>query len=169
MSPQELLAGFDHLVAGTRVMLEAVPEDKMDWRPHDKSWSLGKLAAHIATLPNWTAPTLSVSEYDVSPADGEGPPPLTAFATSEELLTAFENSTATARNAIAETTEETLAGGWTMLVAGEPRFTMPKSAVMRGFILDHMIHHRAQLGVYLRLLDVPVPPMFGPTADFPDI
>ena len=141
----------------------------MGWRPHDKSWTLGELATHLSNIPNWTMPTLAATEFDISPADGGGPPPMPAFTTTDELLQAFDASTSAARAAIEGTSEEDIAGPWTMLVAGEPRFTMPKSVVLRTFILDHMIHHRAQLGVYLRLLDVPVPQNFGPTADFPDM
>ena len=168
MSVRGTLAAFDHIVAGSRAILEAVPENRMDWRPHDRSWTLGELATHVSNIPNWTMPTLAVPEFDISPADG-GPPPMPAFATTAELLEAFDASTASARAAIEGASEEDLAGPWTMLVAGEPRFTMPKSVVLRTFILDHLIHHRAQLGVYLRLLDVPVPQLFGPTADFPDM
>lgn len=140
----------------------------MDWRPHDRSWTLGELATHLANLPNWTMPTLSAAEFDISPSEG-GPPPMPAFTTTDELLQAFDAGSAAARAAIESTSDEDISGPWTMLVGGEPRFTMPKSVVLRTFILDHMIHHRAQLGVYLRLLDVPVPQIFGPTADFPDM
>lgn len=168
MSVRGTLAAFDHIVAGSRAILEAVPENRMDWRPHDRSWTVGELATHVSNIPNWTMPTLAASEFDISPADG-GPPPMPAFTTTAELLEAFDTSTAAARAAIEGTSEDDLAGPWTMLVAGEPRFTMPKAVVLRTFILDHLIHHRAQLGVYLRLLDVPVPQLFGPTADFPDM
>lgn len=168
MSVRGKLAAFDQIVTGSRAILEAVPEDRMDWRPHEKSWTLGELATHLANIPNWTIPTLAVAEFDVSPAEG-GPPPMAAFTSTDELLQAFDTSSAAAREAIESASEEDIAGPWTMLVAGEPRFTMPKSVVLRTFIFDHMIHHRAQVGIYLRLLDVPVPQTFGPTADFPDM
>ena len=169
MSKQGRLTAFDHIVAGSRAILQAVPEERMDWRPHEKSWTLGQLATHLANLPNWTMATLSTSEFDVSPADGSDPPPLTALATTAELVDALDAGAAAARAAIEGTSDEDIAGPWTMLVAGEPRFTLTKSVVLRTFIMDHMIHHRAQLGVYLRMLDVPVPQVFGPTADFPDM
>ena len=159
---------FDHIVAGCRAMLEAVPEDRLDWRPHEKSWTLGELATHIAMIPNWTVPTLTMSEFDIDPEDG-GPPPNPELGSSAELVAALDQSAAAARASIESTSDETFASTWTMLVGGEPRFTMPKAVVLRSFILDHLIHHRAQLGVYLRLLDVPVPQSFGPTADFPDM
>ncbi len=169
MSVRSTLAAFDQIAAGSRATLQAVPEDGMTWRPHAKSWTLGELASHIANLPNWTMPTLSVSEFDIAPADGSGPPPLPAYETTEALLSAFEESAAAARSAIQSCSDDDLASTWTMLVGGEERFTLPKSVVLRTFILDHMIHHRAQLGVYLRMLDIPVPQLFGPTADFPDM
>ncbi len=162
------LAAFDQIVAGTRTILEAVPADRMDWRPHERSWTLGELATHLANLPNWTMATLSTSEFDISPGDG-GPPPIPALGSAAELVAALDRSAAAARGAIEGCSAEDLAGPWTMLVAGEPRFTLPKIVVLRTFIMDHMIHHRAQLGVYLRLLDVPVPQLLGPTADFPDM
>ena len=168
MSVRGTLAAFDHVVAGSKTVLQAVPEDCLDWRPHEKSWTLGELATHLANLPNWTMPTLASPEFDIAPSEG-APPRMAAFTTTAELLDALDTSSAAARAAIEGCSEEDLAGPWTMLVAGEPRFTLPKAVVLRTFILDHMIHHRAQLGVYLRLLDVPVPQSFGPTADFPDM
>lgn len=168
MSARPILNAFDQIVAGSKAVLAAVPDDQLDWRPHDKSWTLGALATHLANLPTWTMATLSVSEFDISPADG-GPPPLAALTTSAELVDALEQSAAAARSAIEGCSDADLGSPWTMLVAGEARFTLPKGVVLRTFIMDHMIHHRAQLGVYLRMLDVPVPQLFGPTADFPDM
>jgi len=168
MSEEHTLAAFDQIVAGSRTMLEAVPDEHLGWRPHDRSWTLGELATHLANLPNWTAPTLSAPEFDIDPADG-GPPPLQPLGSAAELVAALDQSAAAARGAIESCSEDDLAAPWTMLVAGEPRFTLPKGVVLRTFIMDHMIHHRAQLGVYLRLLDAPVPQQFGPTADFPDM
>ena len=168
MSVRHTLAAFIQIVAGSRTLLEAVPDDRLDWRPHDRSWTLGELATHLANLPNWTMATLSMSEFEINPAEG-GPPPMQALGSAAELTAALDQAAAAARGAIEGCSEEDLAGPWTMLVAGEPRFTLPKGVVVRTFILDHMIHHRAQLGVYLRMLDVPVPQQFGPTADFPDM
>lgn len=168
MLSKSTLPAFDQIVAGTKSVLAAVPEDQLDWRPHDRSWTLGELATHLANLPSWTMATLSVSEFDISPADG-GPPPMAALANSAEMVEALEENAAAARGAIEKCSDADLASPWTMLVAGEARFTLPKGVVLRTFIMDHMIHHRAQLGVYLRMLDVPVPQLFGPTADFPDM
>lgn len=168
MSATQALAQFDHIVDGSRRMLEAVPDDRLDWRPHDRSWTLGELATHLANLPNWALATLSASEFDIDPAGG-GPPPLESLGSSAELTASLDASAAAARGAIESCSEDDFAAPWTLMVAGEARFTLPKGAVVRSFIMDHMIHHRAQLGVYLRLLDVPVPQLFGPTADFPDM
>ncbi len=158
---------FDQVVAGTRAMLEALPEGTMDWRPHQKSWTLGELATHLANLPNWAAATLNQSEFDVQGRDA--PSRLEPLGTVAELLDALDESAAGARSFMEGCSERDLGEPWTLLVAGEPRFTLPKRAVIRTFILDHMIHHRAQLGVYLRLLDRPVPQVFGPTADHPEM
>ncbi len=169
MSVRHTLAAFDQIVAGSRAVLQAIPTDRMTWRPHAKSWTMGELASHVANLPNWTMPTLAASEFDIAPADGSGPPPLPAYKTTDALLAALEESSSAARSAIEACSDDDLAATWTMLVGGEVRFTLPKSVVVRTFILDHMIHHRAQLGVYLRMLDIPVPQLFGPTADFPEM
>ena len=133
MSVQRQLAAFDQIIAGARTLLEAVPEDRLDWRPHDRSWTLGELATHISNLPNWTIATLSMSEFDIAPAEG-GPPPMAALGSTAELVDALESSAAAARAAIEGASEEDLDGPWTMLVAGEARFTLPKRVVLRTFI-----------------------------------
>ena len=168
MFVRHTLAAFDQIVGGSRTVLEAVPADRLDWRPHEKSWTLGELATHLANLPNWTMATLSMPEFDIDP-EGGGPPPLPALRSADELVAALDQSAAAARGAIEGCSDEDLEHPWTMLVSGELRFTLPKGVVLRTFIMDHMIHHRAQLGVYLRMLDVPVPQLFGPTSDFPDM
>ena len=168
MVAQQTLNALDQIVSGCRATLEAVPDDHLDWRPHEKSWTLGALATHIAMLPNWTVATLTMSEFDIAPEGGD-PPQNPELNSSAELVAALDQSAAAARETIEAASDEDFAGPWSLKVAGETRFTLPKAAVVRSFILDHLIHHRAQLGVYLRLLDVPVPQMFGPTADFPDM
>lgn len=168
MSAKSYAAALDHVVAGSKALLEAVPDDRMDWRPHDRSWTLAQLASHVANIPSWTQATLSMSRFDIA-GDGGGAPAQPQYGSSAELVAALEKNAAMARELVENTSDEEFASPWTMLVGGEERFTMPKGAVMRGFILDHMIHHRAQLGVYLRLLDVPVPQTLGPTADFPEM
>lgn len=173
MSAKSYAAALDHVVAGSKALLEAVPDDRMDWRPHERSWTLGQLASHVANIPSWTQATMSMSRFDIAgggeDGDGEGAPAQPVYHSSADLVEALETNAAAARALVENASDEEFASPWTMLVGGEERFTMPKGAVLRGFILDHMIHHRAQLGVYLRLLDVPVPQTFGPTADFPEM
>lgn len=168
MSAQSILAALDQIAVGARAHLEAVPDDRVEWRPHDKSWTLGTLASHVANLPNWAVPTLQQSELDISPADGP-PPPQPQYDSSAALVEALDANVAAARAVIEGTPDEEFGKPWSLVIAGETKFTLPKGVVVRTFILDHMIHHRAQLGVYLRLLDVPVPQSLGPTADFPDM
>lgn len=169
MTSASIVAQLDHILEGTRPLLAALPDDRLDWRPHERSWTLGELAAHIANIPSWTAGTLNTSELDLAPVGGEPMPPVAPPKTTADLLAALDESAAEARSVVEATSDETLLEPWSLLVAGDVRFTLPKGAVMRTFILDHLIHHRAQLGVYLRLLDVPVPQTMGPTADFPEM
>lgn len=155
-----LLPEFDHEVATTRRLLERVPDDKFDWKPHDKSMSLGQLASHVATLPSWGSMTMGQSEFDL--ATGPPPAPMT---TSQELLAAFDRVTAETRASIAGKADTEFLAPWTLKHTGKTIFTMPKAAVMRSFVLNHLIHHRGQLSVYLRLNDVPLPSIYGPSAD----
>lgn len=164
----QLLPAFDQIIEGTRRQLAAIPDDKLSWRPHEKSWTIGELGTHLANLSMWTKATLDGDEFDVAPV-GEEPqrqPPLESTA---EILAHLDENAGAARDAIEGASDEELMKGWTLLSGGEALFTLPKVAVLRMFIMDHMIHHRGQLTVYLRLLDVPVPQTFGPTADFPDM
>jgi len=158
------LAEFDHEMANTRRTLERVPQDKFDWRPHEKSYTMQALASHLANVPAWTALTLNQDSLDVAPPDG------TSFMTPQaqstaELLKFFDDNVADARKAIAAASDEQFQQPWTLLAGGEAQFTMPKAAIVRSFIFNHSIHHRAQLTVYLRLNEVPVPALYGPSAD----
>lgn len=157
-----LLPEFDHEMTTTRKVLERVPEDRFDWKPHTKSFSLGVLAAHVANLPTWGADTLNKSEIDIA-----GTPPLVAPPSKTELLAAFDRNVAATRSALAGRSDAELLAMWTLKRGGKPIFSMPKTAVLRSFVFSHLIHHRGQLCVYLRLLDVPVPPIYGPSADEP--
>lgn len=163
------LPAFDHIIAGTKKHLEAIPDDRLDWRPHEKSWTIRELGSHLANLPSWTMATLGEDEFDVAPADPAEAPPQPDFASSAEMVAGLEENAAAARAMIEKTSDETFMSDWTMLVGGETRFSMPKISVLQAFIMDHLIHHRGQLTVYLRMLDVPVEQTFGPTADFPDM
>lgn len=159
-----ILPEFEHEMANTRKTLERIPEDKFDWKPHEKSMSLGDLATHLANIPSWTEKTFDRDELDVAPP-GSPPYRLEQKKSRAEILDAFDENVASARAALEAATDENWQGKWTLLMTAKPIFTLPRTAVMRGFVMNHLIHHRAQLGVYLRLLDVPVPSIYGPSAD----
>jgi uncharacterized damage-inducible protein DinB len=159
-----ILPEFDHEMANTRKTLERVPDDKFGWKPHEKSMSLGDLATHLGNIPSWTKNTFEMDELDVAPP-GAPPYRLEQAKSRAELLEAFDKNVSEARAALEAATDENWQGKWSLLMTGKTIFTLPRPAVFRGFIMSHSIHHRAQLGVYLRLLDVPVPSIYGPSAD----
>lgn len=163
---QSLLPEFDHEMATTRSLLERVPAANAEWKPHSKSMSLGQLAVHIATLPIWSGTVLTETEFDVNPADGPNfTPP--QFESTEGLLGLFDESVGKARAALADTSDADIMAKWALKNRGHQIFSLPRVAVLRSFIMNHMIHHRGQLSVYLRLNDVPLPSIYGPTADTP--
>jgi len=155
-----LLPEFDHEMTTTRKVLERAPESRFDWKPHAKSFSLGALATHVATLPGWGVDTLTKTEYDIA---AEQPPAAPASTTA--LLTTFDENVAASRSALVGRTDEDLLVMWTLKQGDNAIFSMPRAGVLRSFVLSHLIHHRGQLSVYLRLLDVPVPSIYGPSAD----
>jgi uncharacterized damage-inducible protein DinB len=158
---QAFLGEFDHEMANTRKTLERVPEDKFDWAPHPKSMTMGKLAMHLAEMPGWTKETLEKDSIDI--AGYSGPP---VAKTRKEILDLFDKNVATARAAlVAATDDSNWMKTWSMKKGDQVAFSMPKVAVVRAFIFSHNIHHRAQLGVYLRLNNVAVPMIYGPSAD----
>jgi uncharacterized damage-inducible protein DinB len=155
-----LLPEFDREMGLTRRVLERVPEDRFDWKPHAKSMSLGGLATHVANLPFWGSTSLAESEFELT-STGRLPQAESRAA----VLAAFDERVATARGALAGKTDGELMAPWTLKKEGHQVFTMPKAAVFRSFFLNHIIHHRGQLTVYLRLNDVPLPSIYGPSAD----
>jgi uncharacterized damage-inducible protein DinB len=157
---QSLLPEFDQEMAGTRRVLERMPADKFSWQPHPKSFALGKLATHVAQLPSWTTLTLNSEEFDVS-LPREAP----KVNSTEELLALFDKSSSEAREALAKASNEDWSKPWTLRNGDHVIFTMPRIAVLRTMVMNHTIHHRAQLTVYLRLNDIPVPGLYGPSAD----
>lgn len=157
---QGLLAEFDQEMVGTRKTLERIPEDKFDWAPHPKSTKLGQLATHLAQLPSWTKVTLMDDSIDIGNAQPPAPQK-----SRKEILAEFEKNVAEARQTLANAKDEDFFKPWSLKNKGAVVFTLPKIAVMRGFVMNHNVHHRAQLGVYLRLCDVPVPSIYGPSAD----
>jgi uncharacterized damage-inducible protein DinB len=161
-----LLPEFDAEMASTRKMLERVPEDRLDWKPHVKSWELRHLARHVAEIPSWAVMSVQKDELDINPPGAEPYKPR-VINTRQELLEMFDQNIKDARAAIAGASDEHLLKPWTLLAGGNKIMTLPRTAVLRSFVMNHGIHHRAQLGVYLRLMDVPVPGMYGPSADDP--
>ncbi len=159
-----LLPEFDHEMAGTRRALERVPDSAFGFTPHEKSYTMQALVSHLANLPSWTSMTILHDSLDMAPQEGEAPRQEAMRSTGEALAT-FDRNVAAAREALAEASDETLIGPWSLLAGGQEIFTMPKVAVLRSFVLNHMIHHRGQLTVYLRMNDVPLPALYGPSAD----
>lgn len=161
---QAFLAEFDREMSNTRKTLERVPEDKFTWKPHPKSGAMNWLAGHVANIPSWVQMTFERDELDISPPDQ--PQPRAELPKNRaELLAAFDKNVASGRAALAQAGDDQMMKPWTLLAGGNRIFTMPKAAVMRTFVMNHLIHHRAQLTVYLRLNDVPVPALYGPSAD----
>ncbi len=155
-----LLPEFDHEMATTRKLLERLPEHQMGWKPHARSMSLGRLATHLAEIPQWSKHIICEDGIDLT---GDYQP-------NEErsvgaILALFDASVAESRKAIASKSDAELMAPWTFKVHGKTMFTMPRAAVMRSMLFNHMVHHRGQLSVYLRLNEVPVPAMYGPSAD----
>jgi uncharacterized damage-inducible protein DinB len=158
-----LLPEFDNEMANTRKTLERVPDDKFAWKPHDKSSPMGNLAGHLANLPSWASLAIHQDSLDLAPGGVPvSTPPLNSQA---EVLETFDKNVAGARAAIAGASDEQLFQSWTLMANGKTIMSLPRVAVLRSFVMNHLIHHRAQLGVYLRLNDIPVPSIYGPSAD----
>jgi uncharacterized damage-inducible protein DinB len=158
-----LLPEFDHEMGTTRRLLERVPEAEFTWKPHGKSMSLGELSDHLTGLVAWTNDVLSATSFDLESAGdsfkAKNP------ASREALLSAFDGAVAGARRALASVTDPELLAPWTLKAGTHEIFTLPRASAIRSFVMNHLIHHRGQLSVYLRLKDVPLPSIYGPTAD----
>lgn len=159
-----ILPEFDHEMATTRKVLERIPDGKGGFQPHPRSMSFGALATHVSQLPGWAVATLKQTELDMSPPGGE-PYKTPEFESAEATLAAFDKGVKEARQAISETEDADFMVPWTLKNAGQEIFTMPRVAVLRSFVMNHLIHHRGQLSVYLRLNEIPVPSIYGPSAD----
>ena len=159
-----ILPEFDQEMASTRKVLERVPDDKLSWRAHPKSNTIGWNANHLAEIPGWVEGTLTTESWDFAPVGGDQyrSPDL---GSRREILELFDRNVAAARKAIAAVRDEDMSLSWSLLQGGQPILTMSRSAVIRGLIVNHAIHHRAHLCVYLRLNDIPVPSMYGPSGD----
>jgi len=161
---QALLEEFDEEMAKTRKSLERVPDDRLGWQPHPKSMTLGRLATHLAEIPSYASTTLELDSLDLAAPGRSSSAP--AFVSShQEVLDLFDKNVKAGRALLAGTAEEKLSQPWSLLSGGKTIFTHPRLSVFRNWVLNHTIHHRAQLGVYLRLNDVPVPAIYGPSAD----
>jgi len=156
-----LIGEMEQEAKTTRTCLERVPADKFDWKPHEKSMEFGKLAAHIAEMFGWTPATLQQAELDFSKMDYKPFEPKT----TDDLLEFFDRTVAEAIDVLRNTGDEVFLEDWTMRNGEKVYFTMPKAVVMRSFVMNHIVHHRGQLSVYLRLNDIPVPALYGPSAD----
>lgn len=159
-----LLPEFDHEMATTRTALERVPEDKFGWKPHEKSMTFGRLASHLAEIPMWGFMTMDRTELDLAPP---GAPPYQpkALTSRDEILAMFDKNVADARAALVKAADSDYMTSWSLLKGGQTLMTMPRIAVLRSFVLNHTVHHRAQLGVFLRLNELSVPSTYGPSAD----
>jgi len=164
---QALLPEFDHEMANTRKFLSRIPDDKLDWKAHEKSWDLRSITTHLANMPKWTVMTMTDTSFDMAPLGGEQirEEPIDSV---EGALEMFDANVAAAREAIANAGDEAMMTSWSLLKGGEEIISMPRIAVLRSFIMNHMIHHRGQVTVYLRLNDLPVPALYGPSADETD-
>ena len=170
LNPQEttmtiaasMLPEFDHEMATTRSLLERVPEGEAVWAPHEKSMTLGRLAAHIAELPGWMNSTIFQTELDFGAPGAYNP---TQFTTTAKLVELFDANVKAAHDALAGVSDADLMVNWALRNGEHVIFSMPRVAVIRGFVINHIIHHRGQLSVYLRLHNVPIPSIYGPTAD----
>lgn len=161
---QSMLSEFDQEMQNTRKVLERCPDDHWSWKPHEKSGTVGWLAGHVATMVGWLPMTIRTSELDYAPVDGPAyqPPKID---NRKELLAEFDKNVAASRAALAKVSDTELLQDWKLLAGGKEIFTMPRADCIRNMVLNHHIHHRAQLTVYYRLLGIPVPGLYGPSAD----
>jgi uncharacterized damage-inducible protein DinB len=164
MNPIEpVLAELDHEAATTRRLLERLPEPQLGWKPHEKSMALGRLATHIAEIPGWVGSIVDKDEFDVG-VGGYVPPVVGRVA---DIVAMFDRNVAMAKTALQRQSTERLLASWQLKKNGQVVVQMPRLAMVRSLLMNHLIHHRGQLSVYLRLQNVPLPSIYGPTADEP--
>lgn len=162
MSTLALLAEFDHEMAGTRRMMERIPETAWTWAPHPKSFTFAGLATHLSRLPHWGRTILGTPQYDMT---RDGSPQAPAAASLADALAAFDSNVTAIRGSLQSVSEAEMAAPWTLLRDGQVLLTLPRQSAFKTFIINHAIHHRGQLTVYLRMQDVALPGVYGPTAD----
>ena len=158
-----LLGELEHEAANTRRALERVPSDRLGWRPHEKSFTLGELASHIARILSWLPTTVRETSFDL--ASPEGQAPFEVPESTDGILELFDEHLAAARSALGELDDAALGETWTLRSGDDAIFSMPRGAVLRAMIFNHLIHHRGQLTVYLRMVGAKVPALYGPSAD----
>ena len=156
-----LIAEMEEEAKTTRACLERIPADKFAWKPHEKSMGFGQLASHIAEMFSWTGATLQHSELDFSKMDYKPFEPQS----TEDLLEFFDKNVTEAIEVLNNTGDEVYLESWTLRNGDAVYFTLPKIATMRSFVMNHIVHHRGQLSVYLRLNEIAVPSIYGPSAD----
>ena len=159
-----LVPELDNELAVTRRVLERVPTEKGTWKPHEKSFPMSHLAQLVARLPGWAPMMMDRTELDIAPKEGPQFPGY-SFETTETLLAEFDKNAAAAREALSRASDADFDVPWTLKKAGEVVMTQPRYQMLRSMVLNHLVHHRAQLGLYLRMVDQQVPMMYGPTAD----
>jgi uncharacterized damage-inducible protein DinB len=155
-----LLAEYDHEMAATRKVLERIPDDRLRWKPHDRSRTLGALGQHLASLPNWGSLILDRFEVDLANV-----PPVAGEPESKSILLSRFDEARTRTRKLLDKTDAELAAMWSLKREGQEIFSLPKSAAFRTFVLSHIVHHRGQLSVYLRMNEIAVPALYGPSAD----
>ncbi len=161
---EPIIAELDHEAAITKKLLERVPEERFDWKPHEKSMSMAQLASHVAESASWAGAVMTMDCFEL-PEDYQ---PYVAKS-AQELMEKFDTSIAEAKNVLQGQPDDRLTANWQMKMGGKVVVEMPRAAVIRGHILNHLVHHRGQLSVYLRLNDIPVPSIYGPSADEPEM
>jgi len=159
-----ILPDFDREMANTRKVLERVPEDKLDWQIHPKSHTIGWNANHLAEIAGWVEGALTAPSWDIAPIGGE-PYQAPKLTSRQGIFDLFDRNVAAARKAIAVVQDDQMTQSWSLLNAGTPFFTISRATMLRSFVLNHLIHHRAILCVYLRLNNIPVPGMYDPSGD----
>ncbi len=163
---QLALGDFEQEVALTRRVLERVPDDRFDWKPHPKSFSIGHLATHLSNLPFWLISILGADEFDLASVPPTNPDELPK--TRDAVLAKFDGNVAAVRAALQAADDEALTRPWTLRKGEHVVMTVPRVAAIRTVGVSHIVHHRGQMTVYLRLLDIPVPGVYGPSADDPN-
>ena len=162
---ETLLPEFDEEMASTRKFLELVPDEKLGWKPHEKSMALGQLAWHVSEFPSWCCTTLKQDSLTLTQEDTEKTAAARKGKGRKEMLSGFDESVKDARTRLAALDEAAMAAHWKMIWGDQTIIDMPRERVLRKWVMNHLVHHRAQLGVYLRLNGIPIPGVYGPSAD----